>query len=875
MKVKICLDKTAYQTKPTNNEAAKITNTIAKNEVEGTIDVLSQYIGENGHSWTPATFYNGKRNNENFKCQQFFALDFDCGISYTEIIKRSQKYRIPIAFIYETFSSTNLNKFRVVFIHNSIIENSILAKYIQFALMGIFNECDQSCNDIARLYYGGKKLLYINNSCNNLYFDFNDLTISYVEFLKDRYGKKHYTRHIKSFAEKTGILLMNGLPYITLIEDNNLKKKGDFESSPIDKNSIIIRNHTKSPNTYYEIHFSSESGKCCNSKSKHKVLNISTNRRHLIENFTWHNLYTKCELYQDFVDGSVWLYHNQLFGIASNLIQIKGGEKKFLEILNSENNKQYIPYTQKDWMFYINYLEKANYNAMNCSNFCPYCDDCLHGRNMIDQLKIKKNEIIKINEGKYVSIHAAEASLEESFLNAQSSQDNCIHLIRAQTGLGKSTTYLKYLNNSDKPYIIAVPTNDLKNEILSKAICKGYNNVIATPSLPEDLPKYIKDKIYNLYSIGASRNVIKFIKKLAEEENIKELLDYIEGLNKAYNFDGHIITTHARLLTFPKAMLNRYNVIIDEDIIRNLLKNEQVKIRDLDMILKSSTISQSIKDRIIDIIYDTDNNTYKKVAPLKATFIQSDIKQMISKKINSNVVEFLNANVIFKSVKDDCMFNSESIVHYLVKKTLPNKKFIIMSATADEELYYQHFGKDRVKVYNCEKAKYKGKLNQYYEKTCSRTFLKENVYFKNKIFNLTKNISTITFKNFKTCFNITNDLHFGNTEGHNFLEGKDIAIVGTPHLNELVYKMYGAALGVEVNDETLTYQQIDNGNYRFWFMTYKNPILRKIQLWLIESELEQCVGRARILRNNCNVFLFSNFPLDQAIFINYEDEENS
>lgn len=45
------------------------------------------------------------------------------------------------------------------------------------------------------------------------------------------------------------------------------------------------------------------------------------------------------------------------------------------------------------------------------------------------------------------------------------------------------------------------------------------------------------------------------------------------------------------------------------------------------------------------------------------------------------------------------------------------------------------------------------------------------------------------------------------------------------------------------------------------------PMLRNIQFWMIESELEQAVGRARLTRCDRNVNLFSNFPLSQANII--------
>ena len=51
---------------------------------------------------------------------------------------------------------------------------------------------------------------------------------------------------------------------------------------------------------------------------------------------------------------------------------------------------------------------------------------------------------------------------------------------------------------------------------------------------------------------------------------------------------------------------------------------------------------------------------------------------------------------------------------------------------------------------------------------------------------------------------------------------------------------------------------------------------RAIQFYMIESELEQAVGRARLLRCDCTVNLFSDFPLKQAELkeSKYDTDEN-
>ena len=66
---------------------------------------------------------------------------------------------------------------------------------------------------------------------------------------------------------------------------------------------------------------------------------------------------------------------------------------------------------------------------------------------------------------------------------------------------------------------------------------------------------------------------------------------------------------------------------------------------------------------------------------------------------------------------------------------------------------------------------------------------------------------------------------------------------------------------------------VHNG-FRFRFMTYADATLRAIQFYMIESELEQAVGRARLLRCDCTVNLFSDFPLKQAVIEESEYDSN-
>lgn len=65
-------------------------------------------------------------------------------------------------------------------------------------------------------------------------------------------------------------------------------------------------------------------------------------------------------------------------------------------------------------------------------------------------------------------------------------------------------------------------------------------------------------------------------------------------------------------------------------------------------------------------------------------------------------------------------------------------------------------------------------------------------------------------------------------------------------------------------DKTPRPRRVDYNGYNFLITTYEDALLREIQLHSLESELEQAIGRARLLRYDCTVWLFCGFPCEQA-----------
>jgi hypothetical protein len=128
----------------------------------------------------------------------------------------------------------------------------------------------------------------------------------------------------------------------------------------------------------------------------------------------------------------------------------------------------------------------------------------------------------------------------------------------------------------------------------------------------------------------------------------------------------------------------------------------------------------------------------------------------------------------------------------------------------------------------------------------------------------------ITFKEFENSFdNVA--ATFGGLAGIDALGGKNMTVIGTPHWHPNAYLLLASALGVEIQAqdyEGLSACVVRRNGYEFVIMTYRsNLALREVQLHLIESDLIQAIGRARLVRNDCRVTVMSNFPIVGATFL--------
>jgi hypothetical protein len=171
--------------------------------------------------------------------------------------------------------------------------------------------------------------------------------------------------------------------------------------------------------------------------------------------------------------------------------------------------------------------------------------------------------VVKLKEKEYCTLDETVAELQENLEKAINSSRNQINIIKAQTAIGKTYCYVNLIKNSDKKFIVAVPTNILKEEVYNRLKYAGVEGVVKTASIStlEQRNDEIGEKVRELNSLGAYNDLIEYLKK--EAKNDKEyLLDYIKPLEQYGTDDVRVIvTTHKKFLNAKEDFLCGFEII--------------------------------------------------------------------------------------------------------------------------------------------------------------------------------------------------------------------------------------------------------------------------------------------------------------------------
>jgi hypothetical protein len=812
-KYQITINPTPIKSKPSKSDKSigiiynnlKIKTGITANEIA---TIVEQPFG---YTWSGGIF-NGPVKNENWLSQSVIGLDFDNkeSIIYPEdVIKRLEKYTITPQIWYRTFSSTDqLLKFRIMLLLDTEIKDPGHHDVLMKGLKAVFPEADPKCFRKGGFFFAGTDSQIISTEEIKTSKLTEHLSL---ELITKEKGRTRYIAPLKASSFLGGEIGEKG----NLLYNNNNKQRN-------------------SPNTAGAIPEGNEQ------------LNID-----------WNLARHKVKIIDKFLNGE-WLHHDQLFGLATNLINFKGGRKLMKETMLKYNEQGQTEYTDNNFNIFP-YLSIVYYPPLPINEFSKFPED-QHIYDLQTELLNQRGKIQVLEVINKIPLKEAEQKLKKHFeYTLKSTELDKIHILKLPTAIGKTR-----LLSSVSKAAISFPTNDLKEEV-TKRMTIPYQ---MTPNTIRFTDERINNLIDYYYSMGLHQKAVAVLHNIVSgrftytvnSEDLSQAIRYLDQLEKCMKSEETVLTTHTRAVY---SKFSHDTLIFDEDPLGSLVQINHIKISDLFAI--GLTLEKGRQDltNVINILESANKGEIKPSPTLLINLDELVEKVSDSKWADSNIFGFFSSSFFVKNSLDP------NLIHYVNKVDLPkNKKIIILSATVNPTIYKYLFG-DRVEIFDVGDVEQKGKIIQHTKRSCSRKGLKK---YANQISEEVGEKKVITFKSMIREFsNASDEIYFGNCSGYDTLAGKDLVVVGTPHRNNVEYLLLAKVLGIDfkTSDTTMGYKEIEYNGFRFMFKCYDHPELREIQLGLIESDLIQAIGRARTLRTDSKVVVYSNFPLrisDQFIW---------
>jgi len=566
--------------------------------------------------------------------------------------------------------------------------------------------------------------------------------------------------------------------------------------------------------------------------------------------FDYDTCRNKIKIFDDFLNG-VWLHYPQFFGLATNLNWLPGGTKLMKETMERYNLKGVTLYEDNNFNT-LKYIGKYEYYPMLLENFSPYEEDHVY-RNLLTAAGKVKGYVETVKPCKKYTLANAEKKFARELASALENNDHNVYLFKVAPGIGKSER-IKDLDN----VVIALPTHKLIGELGNRRE-KEY---VTTPQVPDFNDEKIRQEIQKNYQCGLHDQNFGLIKQIATgkhrwgKSNGDRVLagEYLDSYNEARGATKTVLTTHDQIFL---RKFEHDTIIFDEDPLSKLIQLDKIKISDLIKIEPSSRECPEIKDTI---------DCLRKAVPgaiYPNNLTRPDLDKLYDivsdNPTETNIFRLFNSTYYIRDKKNP------EIIHFVRKGEVPSdKKIIILSATASVPFYKKFFGK-RLRVFDISLVENLGRVTQKTRKSYSRgsmdNLTQEDLESLKEKF---MGNPVITFQKYAEFFNEKGfSIYFHNCEGYDELRGKDLVVLGTPHLNPMVYLLYAKAIGTDLENKDLNMRvkKVEWNGFRFDFMSFNDLEMRELQLSLIEAELIQAIGRARAIREKSNVVVYSNLPL--------------
>jgi len=784
-------------------------------------------------SWCGAVL-RGKRISKNFQSIQVLALDFDNEaeqlarrglnpISPEEVECRCQEEGLGISLIYTSFSDhPEQRKFRAIWILDQPITDLTLAKKALKLLMAIFPEADESCKDPVRMWYGGRAR--IQNIPSRL-----------------------------SLAQLQSV----ALPIIAS------QTSSDHIARTIKRN--VIRN--RADNVYP-----------LNNYNNLEATPNSPKFDKLLEHYDWAYAAAKCTLLKKLFEAKDKILHSDLFFLASGMFCIRGGAARFKQAVlanpNIADEKVHIIEYIRSRKDSDQPIYPLSFSALPTHHPDRHLQK--HFKNLLAIKPVRQYDKPRFiaDHRKLLPLYEARQKLQTELTKALEAEENKIYVFKCATGIGKTQLALQ-----QRGVAILFPNHDLKDE-KSQGMQIPH---LCTPRLPESLPDVVRWKFNQICKIGQHAKANDYLRAVRDGQVQLDLTDeemeqcktslklYFEALQKCFSTRYTILTTHHKgiFVDFP----NHSTYIIDEDFFSQLLKEERISSYDLQKIETALRAKGAKKDadRLERLVRQFDSQleqTLVEHIPIefeKPELLESTILEL-TPKLSGNVTAFFNCSAYHVSPVDRDNPKGEKEIAFIKKVELvEGKKYIILSATANEQLYRRLF--QDIEFIDISQVQQRGSVIQVSDKSFSRRAIRDNPERLEVAKKFLPNLPVISFKNMRDNIEEADEIvHFGKCEGYNHLTGHDLKIIGTPHYNVLTYLLIAKTLGIDLPPDADHFKQllVQHNGFEFYFFTFEHEDLRAIQFYFLERELMQAIGRARLLDNDAIVVLFSDFPIPGA-----------
>lgn len=909
--IEVMLDPHVFTTKPLKASESKaaaqvwrdINHRLGQHHATISIPELATRICA-GQAFAPGVFRDGRRSGETWVQQQVFALDCEDGYGPEDFLTLCRQWDTSPAFLYPSFNHTDERpRFRAVFVCDQIITDKRLRRLIQGLLMEIFDgkhighpqTIDQNCSDAARFFLGTNKPL-IHQSFEARINPF-DLLDKYLKRMKAK-DPAHYAEYEKRLALDFGIDYRNRQLGVSCVEYNishSVENHGETDvgvycykvptSNSPDTSIIFVGdmvyqihwNDTSVPNpvNYSTRNFQSLNTPTCiraedEDLRKPLIRLIESDKRILLQ---------RCQLLREFITGENHIGHHGRRILVTNLRQRDGGIAWFRKGLASRED-----YTEDSL---IDDAKRYCMKPEGCDH-CSYSQTCDHKTNLLQQIPPRRRECRQVRKGPHrETIAVTRQKLRDALSPCFHSPYPKIYVIKCDSGVGKTR---ELLLQDMTGVCVAFDTHRLKAEAYGRLQDRA-SNVFLWPEPPE-LPEELDLKLKRCYAVGTGgatqiyREALNHPKVQDNFQWAMQIGRYIEALREVH-IHSQVFTTHEKAYQLQRNP-NLHTFVFDEDFVKTLVRIDEVRLCDID------TIRKIIRDGG-DERYASIDEHFKSIqhAPSRITHVQTPVEypaNLIHALIQRTPRDFASPiESLFTSGayrKDAAIADAPKSVFCITRQTLnEDKKFIVLSATADEEVYRMLFG-DRLEFIDISGTEIMGKLFNHPK----RSYSKQSIYTDLDAFVKTvgedkarygfDGIITHKFcaetENGGMCLKGSNREipifgTFGGLQGLDSFGGKDIAVYGTPYPPEYVVKLWMPILGIEVNEDEYDFQEraVNWGEFEMNMPTCsERQDVQKLYAWLTYSEIAQAVGRARLVNHDCQVHVFAKIPMSGGTLAN-------